>query len=77
MQELADRIIDHYEWHARTWDADRRMAGWKDKPWHERFIAPLPQNSWKFCTPRRAPAALGPAAPAGTCQRLTDEIDYC
>ena len=43
MQELADRIIDHYERHARAWDADRRMAGWNDKPWHDRFIAALPK----------------------------------
>ena len=42
MQELADRIIGHYERHARAWDADRRMAGWNDKPWHDRFIAALP-----------------------------------
>ena len=40
MHEPADRIIDHYERHARAWDADRRMAKWKDKPWHDRFIAP-------------------------------------
>jgi SAM-dependent methyltransferase len=42
MKELADRIIDHYEHHARAWDADRRMGGWNDKPWHDRFIAALP-----------------------------------
>jgi SAM-dependent methyltransferase len=43
VQELADRIIAHYERHARAWDADRRMAGWNDKPWHDRFIAALPK----------------------------------
>jgi SAM-dependent methyltransferase len=43
MQEAADRIIDHYERHARAWDADRCMAGWNDKPWHDRFIAELPR----------------------------------
>lgn len=45
MNELAGRIIDHYERHAREWDADRnRHAGlWNDKPWHDRFIAELPQ----------------------------------
>src|SRR5438270_13554863 len=43
MQEPADRIIDHYERHARAWDADRRMAKWNDKPWHDRFIAALPR----------------------------------
>jgi hypothetical protein len=42
MQEPADGIIDHYERHARAWDADRRMGGWTDKPWHDRFIAALP-----------------------------------
>jgi SAM-dependent methyltransferase len=41
MQEPADGIIDHYERHARAWDADRRMAGWNDKIWHDRFIAAL------------------------------------
>jgi SAM-dependent methyltransferase len=43
MQEPADRITDHYERHAYAWDADRRTAGWNDKPWHERFIAKLPK----------------------------------
>jgi SAM-dependent methyltransferase len=42
MQEAADRIVDHYERHARAWDADRRRAAWNDKPWHDRFIAMLP-----------------------------------
>jgi SAM-dependent methyltransferase len=42
MQDPANRIIDHYERHARAWDADRRMAGWNDKSWHDRFIATLP-----------------------------------
>ncbi len=42
MQEPADRIIDHYERHARAWDADRRRAAWNDKPWHDRFLAALP-----------------------------------
>ena len=42
MPEPADRIIDHYERHARAWDADRQALGWHDKPWHDRFIAALP-----------------------------------
>ena len=42
MNELADRIIPHYERHAQAWDADRRKHGWNDKPWHDRFIAALP-----------------------------------
>lgn len=45
MQEPADSIIDHYERHARAWDADRRRAGWNDKPWHDRFIAALPSGA--------------------------------
>jgi 2-polyprenyl-3-methyl-5-hydroxy-6-metoxy-1,4-benzoquinol methylase len=40
--EPADLIIDHYERHALAWDADRRMGGWNDKPWHDRFLAALP-----------------------------------
>jgi trans-aconitate methyltransferase len=43
MQELSDRITDHYERHAHAWDADRRAAEWNDKPWHDRFIAELPR----------------------------------
>jgi len=44
MEELADRIIDHYERHARGWDADRnrRPGAWPEKPWHDRFISALP-----------------------------------
>jgi trans-aconitate methyltransferase len=45
VNELADRIIGHYERHARDWDADRRNAGWNDKPWHDRFIAELPAGA--------------------------------
>ena len=44
MTELADRIIGHYEKHARNWDADRRNSGWNDKVWHDRFIAALPSG---------------------------------
>ena len=43
--ELADRIIGHYERHARDWDADRRAHGWNDKPWHDHFIAALPKGA--------------------------------
>jgi len=42
MREMADRIIDHYERYALAWEADRRTAGWNDKPWHDRFIGALP-----------------------------------
>lgn len=44
MTSPADRIIDHYERHARDWDADRNRNAdaWNDKPWHKRFVAALP-----------------------------------
>jgi len=41
MNDLADRIIAHYERHASDWDADRRRFGWNDKVWHDRFTALL------------------------------------
>src|SRR5262249_9218464 len=40
-----DRIIAHYERHASSWDADRRAAGWSDKPFIERFLKLLPQGA--------------------------------
>ncbi len=42
MTELADRIVGHYERHAREWDADRRRVGWTDRPWLDRFADLLP-----------------------------------
>src|SRR5271166_6116883 len=47
MKELADRIIGHYERHARDWDADRNrhVGPWIDKPWHDRFVAGLPSGA--------------------------------
>jgi SAM-dependent methyltransferase len=44
MNDLADRIIAHYERHASDWDADRRRSGWNDKVWHDRFTALLPNG---------------------------------
>ena len=41
MKQLSEGIIDHYESHAREWEADRRRSSWNDKPWHDRFIASL------------------------------------
>lgn len=43
MKEIADSVIDHYERHARDWDADRNrhVDPWNDKPWHARFVAAL------------------------------------
>ncbi|THD50022.1 MAG: class I SAM-dependent methyltransferase [Bradyrhizobium sp.] len=45
MKDMADCIIDHYERHARDWDADRNLhvSPWNDKPWHDRFVAALPR----------------------------------
>jgi SAM-dependent methyltransferase len=45
MKDMADRINDHYERHAREWDADRNLhvSPWNDKPWHDRFVAALPR----------------------------------
>ena len=45
MSEIANRIIDHYERHAKEWDADRRNCGWNDKSWHDRFINALPKGA--------------------------------
>jgi len=47
MKEMANRIIDHYERHARDWDADRNryIDPWNDNPWHDRFIAALPAGA--------------------------------
>jgi len=44
MGDFSDRIIPHYERHAHAWDADRRKASWNDKPWHDRFVATLPNG---------------------------------
>lgn len=45
VKAMAERIVDHYERHARDWDADRNrnVSPWNDKPWHDRFIAALPK----------------------------------
>ncbi len=45
MEDAAIRIVDHYERHALSWDADRRTAGWIDKPFIERFLSFLPQGA--------------------------------
>ena len=41
MGSAADGIIGHYERHAHAWDADRRVGGWSDKPYIERFLSHL------------------------------------
>jgi SAM-dependent methyltransferase len=38
MEDAANKIVAHYERHALSWDADRRAAGWIDKPFIERFL---------------------------------------
>jgi len=45
MVDAASRIVDHYERHALSWDADRRAAAWIDKPFIERFLSSLPQGA--------------------------------
>jgi SAM-dependent methyltransferase len=45
MNDLADRIIAHYERHASDWDADRRRFGWNDKVWHDRLVALLQRGA--------------------------------
>jgi len=42
MEDAANNVVAHYERHARSWDADRRAAGWTDKPYIERFLSRLP-----------------------------------
>ena len=41
MADDAKRIVDHYERHALSWDADRRAAVWTDKPWIDRCLLTL------------------------------------
>jgi SAM-dependent methyltransferase len=45
MNDLADRIIAHYERHASDWDADCRRFGWNDKVWHDRLVALLQRGA--------------------------------
>jgi SAM-dependent methyltransferase len=45
MDDLANRIIGHYERHALAWDADRRAAGWNEKSWIEKFAGLLPAGA--------------------------------
>jgi trans-aconitate methyltransferase len=45
MEDDASRIVEHYERHALSWDADRHAAGWSDKPFIERFLGLLPQGA--------------------------------
>jgi SAM-dependent methyltransferase len=45
VKDAANLIVDHYERHALSWDADRRAAGRNDKPFIERFLSFLPQGA--------------------------------
>jgi SAM-dependent methyltransferase len=45
MELLSERIIGHYERHARQWAADRTAHPWNDRPWHDRFAASLPKGA--------------------------------
>lgn len=45
MEDAANRIVDHYERHALSWDADRRASGWVDKSFIERFLGFLPRGA--------------------------------
>jgi SAM-dependent methyltransferase len=45
MEDAANQIVDHYERHALSWDADRHAADWIDKPFIERFVSFLPQRA--------------------------------
>jgi SAM-dependent methyltransferase len=39
MVDAANGIVGHYERHALSWDADRRAAGWIDRPCIESFLS--------------------------------------
>jgi hypothetical protein len=45
MEDDANRILDHYERHALSWDAHRRTANWIDQPCIERFLDLLPGDA--------------------------------
>jgi SAM-dependent methyltransferase len=38
MSGVADKIIAHYEKHARVWDELRQSSVWNDWKWHDRFV---------------------------------------
>jgi SAM-dependent methyltransferase len=43
--DLAGKIIAHYERHASAWDTDRRNSGWNDRTWHDRFVGLLTEGA--------------------------------
>ena len=45
MTKLSDRIIAHYERHARAWDADRQAGTGTDQVWLARFADHLPSGA--------------------------------
>jgi len=40
---MPDRIVEHYERHARAFDRDR-STGFVERPWIDRFLLPLPRG---------------------------------
>src|ERR1700677_378934 len=45
VEDAASRIVDHYERHALSWDADRNAADWLDRPFVERFLGFLSKGA--------------------------------
>jgi SAM-dependent methyltransferase len=45
MNDLAEKIIAHYQRHAVEWDADRRSSGWNDRTWHDKFVGSLREGA--------------------------------
>jgi 2-polyprenyl-3-methyl-5-hydroxy-6-metoxy-1,4-benzoquinol methylase len=45
VEDTASRIVDHYERHALSWDADRRAADWLDRAFIERFLGFLSKGA--------------------------------
>jgi SAM-dependent methyltransferase len=45
METDADKVIDLYDRHAHDDVADRRIVGWSESAWLDRFVALLPQGA--------------------------------
>jgi 2-polyprenyl-3-methyl-5-hydroxy-6-metoxy-1,4-benzoquinol methylase len=45
VEDAASRIVNHYERHALSWDADRNAADWLDRPFVERFLGFLSKGA--------------------------------
>jgi ubiquinone/menaquinone biosynthesis C-methylase UbiE len=66
MNDLADRIIAHYEKHATSWDRARQAGAWHDKVWHECFTKALPPGAH----------VLDLGCGAGCCPVARDIVDH-